>query len=235
MKKNVGISYKAFAVILAAVLILGGAIGGTMAWLIDDTEAVANVFTDSDIEITLNENKGTLNDSNEHEFKMVPGHTVEKDPRVTVKAGSEDCWLFVEVKESTDPELSKYIKYSVNTTPSVSNDDGVNHGGWKQGTETDGIPTNVYYQKVTNVTADQEFAVLGGGTHSFEDYIYTWNSDEVLTLPEVTKAEMNAIKDKNKPTLTFTAYAVQLYKTNKIEFTANQAWARAQGIANNSN
>ena len=53
MEKNVGISYKAFAVILAAVLVLGGAIGGTMAWLIDGTEAVANVFTDSDINITL--------------------------------------------------------------------------------------------------------------------------------------------------------------------------------------
>lgn len=51
MKKNVGISYKAFAVILAAVLILGGAIGGTMAWLIDGTEAVANVFTDTWIDI----------------------------------------------------------------------------------------------------------------------------------------------------------------------------------------
>ena len=96
MKKNVGISYKAFAVILAAVLILGGAIGGTMAWLIDGTEAVANVFTDSDINITLVEEAKSKPDA----FKMIPGHTITKDPKVTVKSGSEDCYLFVKIDKS---------------------------------------------------------------------------------------------------------------------------------------
>ena len=31
---------------------------------------------------------------------MVPGQPIEKDPKVTVKAGSEACWLFVKVVKS---------------------------------------------------------------------------------------------------------------------------------------
>ena len=40
---------------------------------------------------------------------MIPGWTIDKDPKVTVKEGSEDCWLFVEITEEND--LRKYISY----------------------------------------------------------------------------------------------------------------------------
>lgn len=215
---------KSLALVLACILLVGGVIGGTVAWLTAKTNEVTNVFTTSDINVKLEED--------EKEFKMIPGWTIDKSPRVTVEKGSEDCWLFVEVTESTNLELGKYIKYAVNTTTPVTVTDGVNHGGWTKGTGTgeggDGVPTNVYYRKVTNVTSDQVFAVLGGGTYpnteDTTDDEYPWANDEVLTLPEVTKEMMAAVTTSNQPKLSFTAYASQLKKNNTTEFTAAQAW-----------
>lgn len=207
---------KSLALVLACVLLAGGVIGGTVAWLTAKTNEVTNVFTTSDINVKLEESEET--------FKMIPGWTIDKSPRVTVEKDSEDCWLFVEVTESENLELSQYIKYAVNTETVTTDDDNVTHGGWTQGTGTDGVPTNVYYRKVTGVIADQVFAVLGSGSYTFNDDSYTWNNDEVLTLPEVTKEMMADVTTSNQPKLSFTAYASQLKKNNTTEFSAAQAW-----------
>lgn len=223
MKKNVGISYKAFAVILAAVLILGGAIGGTMAWLIDGTEAVANVFTDSDINITLVEEAKSKPDA----FKMIPGHTITKDPKVTVKSGSEDCYLFVKIDKSEN-----YSTYLADYTIV---------DGWNKLEEN--ANSAVYYREVLSVSGkEQEFSLLAAGSYGKEgegDGVFTWKENQVLVLPSVTKADMEKIKNNpnDRPTLTFTAYAVQLYKTNvgddtARKFTPAEAWAKAGKLGN---
>ena len=216
MKKNVGISYKAFAVILAAVLILGGAIGGTMAWLIDGTEAVANVFTDSDINITLVEEAKSKPDA----FKMIPGHTITKDPKVTVKSGSEDCYLFVKIDKSEN-----YSTYLADYTIVE---------GWTSLKGHEGV----YYREVGTSDTDQTFSLLAAGSYGKEgegDGVFTWKENQVLVLPSVTKADMEKIKNNpnDRPTLTFTAYAVQLYKTNvgddtARKFTPAEAWEKAK-------
>ena len=223
---------KALAVLLSLVLVLGCVAGGTLAWLTAKTDEVTNTFTTSDISVKLEEN--------EKEFKMIPGWTIDKSPRVTVTANSEDCWLFVEVTESTNLELSKYIKYAVNTNSSTTNTDNVIHGGWTQGTGTgeggDGVPTNVYYRKVAKATSDQVFAVLGSGTYTFNDDNYTWENDEVLTLPGVTKEMMTAVttgENGNQPKLSFTAYASQLYKNNTEIIAVGQAWNNVKPATTN--
>ena len=191
MKKNVGISYKAFAVILAAVLILGGTIGGTMAWLIDGTTAMKNTFTDSDVDIELTESEN-LN------LQMIPGHTITKDPKVTVYEKSEACYVFVKINKS-----SNYDDY---LAPYTVADD------W---TLVDG-ENNVYYKAFTEkITANTELPVL--------------KDNKVTVLESVTKKQMNDIKNNavDEPTLTFTAYAVQYYKTNNTPFTVAEAWAKA--------
>lgn len=48
--------------------------------------------------------------------------------------------------------------------------------------------------------------------------------DQVTVLGTVTK-EMMAAVENNKPTLTITVYASQLYKNNTELFTAAEAWA----------
>ena len=111
---------KTFVLLLALVLIAGAAVGGTLAWLTATTGEVKNTFTTSNIEIELAENAGGTN----KEFKMVPGCTITKDPKVTVKANSEDCYLFVKVEKSTN--FDAYMEYAIDT-------------GWTALTGVDGV------------------------------------------------------------------------------------------------
>lgn len=80
---------------LSAALIVCATVAGTLAWLTDKTEPVVNTFTVGDINITLTESENL-------DLKMVPGQSIKKDPKVTVKAGSEACWLFVKVDKSVN-------------------------------------------------------------------------------------------------------------------------------------
>ena len=98
---------KRISLVMALVLVLTCVIGGTLAYLTAKTNSVTNTFTVGNIDITLAE---TTTD-----YKMVPGNTIAKDPTVTVNAGSEACWLFVKIEESTNPKLDDYISYSIAT------------------------------------------------------------------------------------------------------------------------
>ena len=89
--------------LLALVMVVS--VGATIAWLTDTTDPVTNTFTVGNIDITLAETKT--------DFKMVPGNTIDKDPKVTVVGGSEDCWLFVKVEESDN--LDDFITYTVDS------------------------------------------------------------------------------------------------------------------------
>lgn len=84
---------KALFIMLSAALIVCATVAGTLAWLTDTTAPVVNTFTVGDINIELKETTGKT-------YKMVPGIELVKDPAVTVKAGSEACWLFVKVVKS---------------------------------------------------------------------------------------------------------------------------------------
>lgn len=157
-------------------------VGVTVAWLTDTTDAITNTFTASNIEIELTESSG-LN------FKMVPGSDIAKDPKVTVKAGSEACWLFVKLEKAND--FDKYMEYELAMTdvagtaaPIWTALDATNHPG-------------VFYCAVQASDEDQTFAVLNG--------------NKVSVKSSVTKAMMDALTDENadKPTLTVRAYACQ--------------------------
>ena len=72
---------KLIALTAAFLLVIGAAVAGTVAWLTDKTVTVENTFTVGNIAIELKETQRT--------YKMVPGQTIDKDPKVSVKAGSE--------------------------------------------------------------------------------------------------------------------------------------------------
>lgn len=126
---------KTLALVLALTLLVAGIVGGTLAWLTDQTAEVKNTFTVGDINIGLTETTA--------DYKMVPGNTIAKDPTVTVKANSEACWLFVKVTESTD--LKDFITYAIAE-------------GWTALPGVDGV----YYREVPASAADQTFSVLAG-------------------------------------------------------------------------
>lgn len=124
---------KTLALVLALTLLVAGVVGGTLAWLTDQTAEVKNTFTVGDINIGLTETTA--------DYKMVPGNTIAKDPTVTVEANSEACWLFVKVTESAN--LKDFITYAIAE-------------GWTALSGVDGV----YYREVPASTADQTFSVL---------------------------------------------------------------------------
>ena len=87
--------------VVALSLALVCAIGGTLAFLVAKSEEVVNTFTYGGIEITLTEKEGAVNDKGEHVFEnVVPGAIVKKDPMVTVKADSENCYVYAKVENN---------------------------------------------------------------------------------------------------------------------------------------
>ena len=190
-RKKKGVSTKVFLSLLALVLVVGCAVGGTIAWLTATTDPVVNTFTYGKIKIDLAETTGT-------EYKIIPGVNISKDPKVTVKADSEACWLFVKVAEKGTFVTDK-------VTYSIAN-------GWTALDATNN--PGVYYREVDAVTADTNFNVLAGDT--------TYPNGVVTVSEGLTKAEVNSVTAENQPKLIFTAYAVQKDGIN----TAAEAWAQ---------
>ncbi len=90
---------RTIALLCAAMMVVGIAAGGTLAWLVSKPDSVTNTFTTSDVDITLTEPEGEKND---YKFQMVPGKTITKDPKVTVTADSLDSYIFVEITKSNN-------------------------------------------------------------------------------------------------------------------------------------
>lgn len=187
---------KAIVAVVALVLVLCCAMGGTLAWLVAKTDPVVNTFTYGDINIDLSE-------SDDLDLKMIPGNSIKKDPVVTVKKGSEACWLFVKVEKSSN--FDTFMTCSVNTAENE----------WKELSSAASGNYKVYYREVAATTVDTDFAVLANNSVSVKE--------------TVTKDNLNALdanSANNYPTLTFTAYAVQ--RDTNIT-TAAQAWDIAMG------
>jgi predicted ribosomally synthesized peptide with SipW-like signal peptide len=214
--KRITLSSKALALILALVLMIGGLVGGTIAWLTDETEEVSNVFTTSDIGVSLTET--------EQEYKMVPGWTIDKDPKASVTAGSEDSYLFIKVVESGgDVSVGEPpVTYTFDDFIAYAIDEG-----WTA-LDPDDYP-GIYYRVIDDETEKGfDYIILGDGSYTFDSVTYTWANNQVLTKPEVTEQMMAAVDlldPPNPPTLSFTAYAAQLYKSDGVTFTPADAWA----------
>ncbi len=73
VKSSRGVSSKMLIVLLALVLMIGCAVGGTVAWLTAKTDSVVNTFTYGDINIELTETTGK-------DYKIIPGVDIAKDP-----------------------------------------------------------------------------------------------------------------------------------------------------------
>ncbi len=189
------LSKKGLIAILAAAVMLTGMIGGTIAWLIAQTESVVNTFTYGDINIKLEEtdtNDGD-NNANTNEYKMMSGQDITKDPVLTVIKGSEDCYLFVKLDKSTDAKFDDFMTFEV-------------ADGW---TALDNV-AGVYYREVAAADvadADKAFGVIKDNTVSVEE--------------TVTKGMLNALSDTTFPKLTVTGYAVQKSGMS----SAADAWA----------
>lgn len=194
-RKKKGVSTKVFLSLLALVLVVGCAVGGTIAWLTATTEPVVNTFTYGKIKIELTETK-----PENKQATIIPGVNISKDPKVTVKADSEACWLFVKVEEKGTFVNGK-VTYSVKT----------GEGNWTS------LPgeSGVYYREVDAVTADTDFYVLAGDE--------TYHNGVVTVSENLTKEDIKGLTETH-PQLIFTAYAVQKDGIG----TAAEAWAKVK-------
>lgn len=164
------VSSKAFAAVLALVLVLGCALGGTVAWLVAKSDPVVNTFTYGDININLEETTGSS-------YKIIPGVDIAKDPKVAVEADSEACWLFVKVEE-TGTFVDGKVTYSV-------------ADGW---TALTGQP-GVYYREVGAVTADTDFYVLKDNVVKVSDTLTKEDIKDIPTGPTLTFTAYAVQKD----------------------------------------
>ena len=198
--------------VLALGLAAGGIIGGTVAWLTDQTPRTENVFTVSSVDVELGETPA--------QYQMIPGWTTDKDPAATVTADSEDCYLFIKVEETGGNVTVKGREYTFHSFLAYALEES-----WLALDET--AYPGIYYKVIDSSSQKgTPHRILGGGSYTDADgTVYTWAEDQVLTKPEVTK-EMMEGAENNKPVLSFTAYAVQLWKSNTpaARFTPLQAW-----------
>lgn len=196
-KTNRTVSIKIAALIAAIVLVIGCTAGGTVAWLVSKPDPIVNVFTVGNINATLTETT--------KEFKIVPGVDIAKDPVATVKANSEDCYLFVKLTEKNWPAFTE----ADNTTRKVEYKIAQ---GWNE------LEDGVYYREVLKKdTENRAFQVL--------------KDNQVTVSSTLTKEEANemdlAIKKTGAPELTVAVYAVQ-----KVGMaSAADAWATATANA----
>ena len=184
------ISSKTLALLLALMMLVGGIVGGTIAWLTDETDEVTNTFTTSDISISLDETERT--------YQMVPGWVIDKNPTVTVSANSEDCYVFVEITGTNASiikgddgiyHLGDYIVYSIGE-------------GWTP-LDEEKYP-NVFYKIVNeDATADEDTATDETNTAdetSDEDVATDETSDEDAVTDEATDETVSTDENAEEAT-----------------------------------
>lgn len=194
------IKRKTAVIITALVLLLGCFVGGTVAYLISETDMITNTFTVGNVKISLIEHDSNSLEVTSQDYPGVPGQSFKKDPTVKVESYSEDCYLFVKVVENNNTVLSdtKIIIYDLNLE------------GWTQ-LKIDEIDVpGVYYRKVNKSDTNKSWNLI-------QDDTVTFNSS--LTAEQVPSLD-------KKPSISFKAAAVQM---NGIghgngEGTVEQAW-----------
>lgn len=135
------------------------------------------------------------------------------DIDVTLEESKEDYkmvpgWTIHKDPKTTVVEGSEECYLFVKVEKSVNFDEYMTYEMAEGWTALENVE-NVYYRVVKTADMGTEFHVL--------------KDDQVTVKGEVTK-EMMAEAEKNKPALTFTAYASQLYKNADTTFTAVEAW-----------
>lgn len=197
-----GSASKIILLFLAFTLVFGAAVGGTVAWLMADTDPVVNTFTYGNIEIDLEETdteKDNDDDPNTNTYEMFPGRAISKDPRVIVRAENEACWLFVRITQSSN--FGDFMTYDV-------------ADGWAQLRDENGdAVSGVWYMEVEEDRDSQDKTVS------------VLKDDCVTVKDEVTREMLQNLSDSGDyPTMTFVAYAVQRESID----SAYEAWTLAQ-------
>ena len=208
MKKKILVACLCVAL---AVLTIAGT---TLAYL-TSKDTVTNTFTVGKVEIKLDEAKanadGTLVPNadrvKENSYKLIPGHTYNKDPMVTVLSGSESSYIKMTVTFTKAAELDAIFAPTGADLTSIFN--GYDSTNWIYKGNTEDTTANTrpyefwYKEAVAAPTADVALDAL---------------FDQIKAPDSLTNSDLNNLKDLKIPV---NAYAIQADGFA----TAEAAWA----------
>lgn len=193
---------KALLLTLCAVLLVAASVLGTMAYL-TSSDAVTNTFTVGSVAIKLDEAQanpdGTLVPNVDrvkaNSYKLLPGHTYNKDPMVTVLRGSEPSYVKMTVTFSKANELDAIFAPGGADLTSIFG--GYNDANWiyKDNTKNAAADTRTYefwYKEVVGAP-DGDVAL---------DALF-----DSITVPGTITGEQ--LKTIEGMTITVNAYAIQ--------------------------
>ena len=185
-----------------AVLLVCISVGATVAYL-TSTDSVTNTFTVGKVAITLDEAKVNTDGSlvegaarvKENSYKLLPGHTYNKDPMVTVLNGSEPAYIKMTVTFDKADKLDAIFAPGGADLTSIFN--GYDAANWiyKGNTENTTAKTRTYefwYKETVGApTADVALDAL---------------FDSITVPGDITNAQLDTIAGM---TITVNAYAIQ--------------------------
>lgn len=193
---------KAMLMTLCAIILVVATVFGTMAYLTSD-DKVVNTFTVGKVEIKLDEAKANTDGSlvtgadrvKANSYKLLPGHTYNKDPMVTLLEGSETSYVKMTVTFSKASALDAIFAPTGADLTSIFN--GYDSTNW------------IYKDNTKDATADTrtyEFwykEAVGASTADVElDALF----DSITVPGTITKDQLASIEGM---TITVNAYAIQ--------------------------
>ncbi len=131
---------KMLLAVVSVFMILVCCASGSLAWLTASSAPSVSEFSVGKIDVTLTDS------ANNTAAVLIPGTNIVRDPYVTVKGGSVDCWLFVRA------DAANGAGDCLTWTPT---------DGWSR---LESAAETVYYREVEASSDDQTFQVVKGGT-----------------------------------------------------------------------
>lgn len=192
---------KALILTLCAVLLVAASMLGTMAYLTDN-KTVTNTFTVGQVKIKLDEAKvdeagnavGT-DRVQSNSYKLIPGHTYNKDPMVTVLKDSEASYIKMTVTFSNAKELDDIFAPNGADMTKIFN--GYDSANWTYKGNTKDATANTrtyeFWYKETVGAPDGDIAL---------DALF----DSITVPGTITNEQLATIKGM---TITVNAYAIQ--------------------------
>lgn len=205
---------KALLMVLCAVVLVLVSVMGTMAYL-TSTDEVVNTFTVGNVQIKLDEAAANADGSlienaarvKENSYKLLPGHTYNKDPKVTVLKGSESSYIKMTVTFSKANELDAI--FAPNGADMISIFKGYDSANWiSKGVTKDtekNTRTYEFWYKEAVAAPDGDVAL---------DALF----DSITVPGTITNDQLKTIEGM---TITVNAYAIQADGFN----TPEAAWA----------
>lgn len=193
---------KAMLMTLCAIILVVATVFGTMAYL-TSTDKVVNTFTVGNVAIKLDEAKANTDGSlvagadrvKANSYKLLPGHTYNKDPMVTLLEGSETSYVKMTVTFSKANELDAIFAPSGANLTSIFN--GYDSTNW------------IYKDNTKDATADTrtyEFWYKEAVGAPTADVALDALFDSITVPGTITKEQLATIEGM---TITVNAYAIQ--------------------------